>query len=384
MKMRQSIVTGAICAGVVGATFAVPAVAETSVTLYGLIDAGLVYQSGKLGRDDANRASVGGGSQSHFGTGDGLESGSRWGLRGVEDLGNGTSANFVLESGFSSRDGRAQQDGRLFGRQATIGLSNDSWGRIDLGRQSNLASNYLAGIDPFAVDFVQANIGTAFSGANTVRYDNMVMYQSPVWNGFQGGAGYSFNLDSVNMPATGFQTNRSSRAVTTGLMYTGGPLQVAVTYDEQMLSPVQPKPKQAIIGAAYDFEVVKVGLAYGWGKDGTLIGQAFDLTGGSTANSAINDANGNTNGAFTLQGLKINSYMAGLTVPVGAHSSVFGSWQRAAPNKGLDNLDVYSVGYTYELSKRTNLYAFASYADGVAFVDGSKMTFVGSGIRHQF
>lgn len=362
---------------------AIPAAAETSVTLYGLLDIGLMYQRNKLGSNDANNSELGSGSRSRFGLGDGLQSGSRWGLKGVEDLGGGTSAVFVLESGFSTRDGTRQQDGRLFGRQATVGLVNESLGRIDLGRQLNLASNYFAFIDPFALDFVQANMGTAFSAANTVRYDNTVMYQTPVWNGLQAGAGYSFSFDTVNQP-TGFQTNANSRAVTTGVMYTGGPLIVALTYDEQILTPSQPKPKQAIIGASYDFEVVKLGLAYGRGKDGTLIGQGFDLSGGATNGGAGTANGGGTNGMFTLSGLKINSYMAGLTAPIGGRSSVFGSWQRANPNKGLDNLNIYSLGYTYELSKRTNLYAFGTYADGAAFVEDNKATTVAVGLRHQF
>jgi GBP family porin len=385
MQMRKSILSSALLAGMAGVTsfaFVAPAMAETSVTLYGLLDSGLQYQNVRLGSGDANNVPGGRNSQSRFGMGDGQESGSRWGLKGTEDLGGGTSAVFVLESGFSTRDGTEQQGSRLFGRQSTIGLTNDAYGRLDFGRQTNLASNYFSGIDPFQVDFVQANMGTAFSSVNTVRYDNMVMYQSPVvLGGWQGGVGYSFNLDNLANPPTGFSTTDSSRAVTTGITYTGGPINFAMTYDEQFLSPSQPKPKAFVIGGSYDFSVVKLGLAYGRTKDGTLQGQAFDVTGGAT-NPNIDF--GNTDGSFTMQGLTINSYMVGASAPIGASTSLLASWQRASPNMGLDKLDVFSLGSMYTLSKRTNLYAFASYAQGVAFVEGTKETTVGVGFRHQF
>ncbi|XOT94945.1 porin, partial [Alcaligenes pakistanensis] len=124
----------------------------------------------------------------------GIQSGNRWGLKGSEDLGDGLRAVFVLESGFNLGDGNSAQGGRLFGRQATLGLAGDSWGQLDFGRQTNITSKYLSAIaDPFGGGFDQANIGGAFTSANTVRYDNMVMYQTPNFSGFQFGVGYSFN-----------------------------------------------------------------------------------------------------------------------------------------------------------------------------------------------
>src|SRR5690606_26557771 len=110
----------------------------------------------------------------------GVQNGSRWGLRGSEDLGDGLRAVFTLESGFNPNDGQQAQGGsltgqtRLFGRQATIGLASNAWGQLDFGRQTNIASKYFGSIDPFGAGFGQANIGTAFSSANTTRYDNMV------------------------------------------------------------------------------------------------------------------------------------------------------------------------------------------------------------------
>ncbi|CAM3892757.1 porin [Bordetella tumulicola] len=378
MKLTKTLLAGAILAGIGGT-----AVAETSVTLYGLIDVGLTYQRGKVGTDDANRPLYQGNYQSRIGMTNGIQSGSRWGLRGTEDLGDGLQAVFVLESGFGASNGNSSQGDRLFGRQATIGLQSESWGRLDLGRQTNIASKYFSSIDPFSLSYLNSTMGSAFSAANTVRYDNMVMYQTPSWGGFQAGIGYSFNVDDVDRPGE-FETGDNSRAVTAGVRYNNGPLNVALTYDQQFLYPSQPQPKQFILGAAYDFEVLKLSLAYGRTQDGVFLGQDFDLMGGLVNPNTPAKGQGGTNDAFTWDGLKINSYLVGVSAPIGGASNVFASWQRADPNKDLEAMDIYSVGYTYDLSKRTNLYSVASYADAAAFVDGNKMLTVGVGLRHRF
>ena len=370
MQMRKSLIVGAILAGFTGT-----ALAETSVTLYGLIDTGLIYQRAKLGRtDDAGSTS----NQSRFALQSGQQSGSRWGLRGVEDLGNGVSANFVLESGFSVNSGRHDNNDRLFGRQATVGLTS-ALGSIDFGRQTNVASRFLEGVDPFALDFYQANAGSTFAAANTVRYDNTVMYTSPYLAGFQFAGGYSFSIDDTAPGQPRFKTGGNSRAVTAGGRYVSGPLQVALTYDQQYLKPNQPRPKQAILGAAFDFEVVKLGAAYGYSKDGQISGPDLPLAEGRSDN-----AFGGTNGSFTWSGLKVHSYMLGASAPIGATSSLFGSVQRADPNQNLAPTNIYSLGTTHNLSKRTNLYAYGSYAENFAFIKGNKATTVGAGVRHQF
>ena len=114
-----------------------------------------------------------------------MNNGSRFGLRGAEDLGDGLRAIFTLEGGITPLNGKSGQSGRLFGRQATVGLADDSWGQLEFGRQANLASKYFSGpIDPFSGSFNLANMGTTFSATNTLRYDNLVLYQSPDWSGF--------------------------------------------------------------------------------------------------------------------------------------------------------------------------------------------------------
>src|SRR5690606_5577317 len=114
----------------------------------------------------------------------------------------------------------------------TLGLASDAWGQLDFGRQSNIASKYFGPLDPFGTGFSQAGAGASFSSANTVRYDNMIMYQTPNFSGFQFGVGYSFN---VNSPTQAWkisgQDDTNTKGITTGLRYENGPISLVGTYD---------------------------------------------------------------------------------------------------------------------------------------------------------
>lgn len=103
--MKKTLLAAALLAG-----FAGVAQAETSVTLYGIIDTGLGYNK-------ISGAAAEGVNGSRFGMINGVQNGSRWGLRGSEDLGDGLRAVFQLESGFNSGNGNSAQGGRLFGRK---------------------------------------------------------------------------------------------------------------------------------------------------------------------------------------------------------------------------------------------------------------------------
>ncbi|CAM4343383.1 porin [Bordetella muralis] len=372
--MKKTLLAAALLAG-----FAGVAQAETSVTLYGIIDTGIGYNKVKGDGWD---------SGSRVGMINGVQNGSRWGLRGTEDLGDGLQAVFQLESGFNSSNGNSAQGGRLFGRQATIGLQSDSWGRLDFGRQTNISSKYFGSIDPFGAGFNQANIGVGLSAANTVRYDNLVLYQTPSFSGFQAGVGYSFNADDENDEQTGFRTADNTRAITAGLRYQNGPLNVAFSYDQLNASnqmsqeATDATPRMYAIGGSYDFEVVKLALAYARTTDGWFGGQ------GINGASFSPDQRGLGSNLFA-DGFKANSYMVGLTAPIGGASKLFGSWQMVDPSNdrltgGDESMNVFSLGYTYDLSKRTNLYAYGSYIKNYAFLEDVKSTAVGVGIRHRF
>src|SRR6201992_3012784 len=97
--------------------FAPAAHAQSSVTLYGIIDAGLTYTNNQGGSHNFKETS-------------GSINGSRWGMRGSEDLGGGLKAIFTLENGFNITNGTLGQGGREFGRQAFVGLSSDRFGTV--------------------------------------------------------------------------------------------------------------------------------------------------------------------------------------------------------------------------------------------------------------
>ena len=113
----------------VGALFAGSAYAQSSVTLYGIVDTSIHY---------INNANQAGNSVTQMESG--AVSNSRWGLKGSEDLGGGNKALFVLESGFNSATGKMSSAGTLFNRQSFVGLQNKDLGTITLGRQYNFGS----------------------------------------------------------------------------------------------------------------------------------------------------------------------------------------------------------------------------------------------------
>lgn len=366
--------------------------AQSSVTLYGLIDTGIGYANVDGTYTDpatGRRTNI---DNSRIGSTTGTTAGSRWGLRGKEDLGDGLYAVFQLESGFDSRNGSSLQNSRLFGREATVGLGSAEWGEIRLGRQYNVAARYFSGMfgSSFGGGFNQLSTGAGlgFSSAYYVRYDNLVVYETPSLGGFKAAVGYAFNADDRRTTQTGFATADNTRAITAGLRYDNGPLMGFATYDQLNASnqlsqnQIDATPRSYIVGGSYDFEVFKVALAYNRITDGWFAGKSLP--------------NGGSIGAFTgtpsyafAKGFRSNSYMLAVAAPVGKSGGAFASWQRADANSkqltgGDSASNTYSLGYNYNLSKRTDLYAVASYTTNWAFLDNAKATEVNMGIRHRF
>jgi predicted porin len=382
MKLTNKMLAAALLALGVGSG---AAQAQSSVTLYGLLDGGLRYQSVSLANSDA---------VTNFGGAYGVQSGNRFGLRGTESLGNGNSAIFQLENGFDLGNGNSQQGGRIFGRQAWFGLENKGWGDVRLGRMTNLASDWLVGgIDPFSAGFGQLNMGHAFTSGNTLRLDNTLMYRSPTMSGFQAGLGYSFATGLTSNGGTtgyGFETSNNSRQITAGLKYANGPVYAAASYDKAYAADSSAMSGQSVnnwsLGASYDFKVVKLAAGYGQTRDGFWAGSGAGGAGASLATGP----NGNTSALVFAPGVGYNSYIVGATVPVNAVSRVLLSWTMVAPNTNMkdaynaQNQSSYNLGYTYDFTKRTNLYAYAGQSVNYATVDTAKSTVVGVGMRHQF
>lgn len=173
--MKKYCIAGLLaCSGTV-------AHAQSSVTLYGLIDEGLTFNSNQ------------GGHRAYTAAGSDMQ-GSRWGFRVVEDLGGGLKAIATLESGFDINSGLSSQGSRLFGRQAFVGLSSADYGTLTLGRQYDLVFDYIQplsdvvsfgayGGHPLDNDNVEDNF----------RVNNTVKYKSPTYGGFNAEAMYSFS-----------------------------------------------------------------------------------------------------------------------------------------------------------------------------------------------
>ena len=267
MKFTQKMLAATLLA--LGISSAANA-ADSSVTLYGILDAGIQGSSQSLSN---------GYSSSNVGLASGVQQGSRFGIKGSEDLGSGLRATFTVEGGFNLGSGASQQNGTMFGRQSWVGLESDSLGYARLGKQYNFATDYVGAIDPFLLGFGQANMGTAFGAANTTRYNNMVKYQSPTWNGLTAGVGYSFANGLASLytdpgsfgytPANtyNYATSNNARTLTAGIKYVTGPLTVVGSYDvmygaADVVGSNAANPSQWIVGGAYDFSIAKVAAAY--------------------------------------------------------------------------------------------------------------------------
>jgi len=298
MVLLPKILFATLCSGLAAyglfSSVSIAAAQQSGVTLYGILDLGITYETVRrdVSESTPNQSPL---NQTLFGISNGVQSGSRWGLKGRESLGQGVSVDFVLEGGFNPAQGVSSQGGRLFGRQSTLGLAMQDVGRFDIGRQINLASNYLLNIDPFAEGFGQANIGASFGSANTTRYGNLVLLQAKPIEGLTLGAGYSFATQlsaiytqgqscvatqscSAQAGTYNFSSSQNLRALTLGAHYKSGPTEAAFVYDKLYGDPSQTDggtgPSAWILGGAYDFNLVRLSLAIGRTSNGFFSGQS--------------------------------------------------------------------------------------------------------------
>lgn len=345
--------------------------AESTVSLYGIADA-------FVGSRQTTGISLGGGNlvtleqrQSVLDSG-GLN-GSRWGLKGAEDLGGGLKANFVLESGFDISNGAST--GALFGRQAFVGLSGD-FGALSLGRQygayDNVRGAFLSaqGNSPafdatngvpltqtlvnFAVNgaftpSVATDINTAAVGGRIgawagyqARIDNSIRYATPNISGFQAAVVYGFGEDK-NVPAN----TAASKNASFSLTYVNGPLALGLAHqDDELVKDFH--LKNTAIGGNYDLGLAKIFLAYNQAKYTGLAKQ--------------------------------NEWSVGVRAPLGATTLV----AQYARSNGDDLGKSQSLGLSaeYSLSKRTT--AYGAFNQTRAYENLVKNNAFGLGVRHTF
>lgn len=340
MMIHKRTILAVACISALGGA----AQAQSSVTLYGLIDVNLTH----LNYGDTL------GSNSTWLMNDGTVNGvygSRWGIRSTEDLGGGLKTQVVLESGFGIDTGASFQGGRLFGRQAFIALISDNYGELRIGRQYT------------PTDGVNGAIGAPLNGlamnpslpvTNTTgslpqwvtpgRLDNLVQYISPKFGGF----------DFALLAAPGEGVNDQYQGVR--VSYAGGKFATSAAYEwNKDKTTGSATNKLASAAAYYNFGPVKV-------------------TGGLQRASELNLNPGNSGGLTNLTvtgpttfvANQTETYTVGVAVPVSAQLTAgmnYYNTKYSGAGQSL-NLAKIGIGARYALSKNTELYTAFTGASG--------------------
>ena len=292
-----------------------------NVTLYGKIDQGFQVQSKKVDGKDRDTTWKGV---------SGISSGSRWGLKGTEQIADGYTVGFVLESGFDGMDATFGDKDRLFNRDAFLTL-NTPFGMLTVGRTGKLSDGNTGDIiagkaSPFGTSYkLASSTKTTFVGFDTNRTDRAVRYVSPKFAGVQVHAEYA----NMNGEATASTKQRYGGI---GVSYANGPFYAAMTAETiRMPAGVAGDDPQAYgLAANYDFGVAKVFAGYQYAKESAKWGD-------------------------------LNAGTLGVSAPV-AGGMLMAS---VAYAKGDDSHSLTSgaIGYKYSLSKRTYVYTDLAYAE---------------------
>lgn len=316
MKQLIPLAAALACSG--------PALAQSSVTLFGIVDAAYSHGSGSI--SDRDQLTSGGNNS------------SRVGFRGTEDLGGGLSASFWLEAQFNADNGSGVATnlnnqapatgsatgggGLTFNRRSTVSLAGP-WGEVRLGRDYTGHYRNRVDTDPFNVVGVgasQVNVGT-LAGQTSTRASNVIGYfLPPKLGGFFGQAQYYLGENPSGTPTEDDGTGFSLRAG-----YNGGPLTVSGAYARTQMASGDIVSSN--IGAIYDAKVVRLTGAYF--RDETRSAAPFEGTG----------------------------YTLGAIVPVGA-GEIKGALSDYGSDAGTEpRTRKLALGYVHNLSKRTALYA---------------------------
>lgn len=326
--------TLALCATVLtGAN----ASAQSSVTLYGVADAGVEYLNNAV----ASTGTVPDNAVGHnlFALQSGNMSGSRWGLRGKVDLGGNLQGVFLLESGFALDSGLSSQGGRLFGRGAWVGLQN-SWGQVSLGRQTAPIYDFGARLDPMQI-IGRYSIAAQDPAIGGSRADNSIKYKGDFGDLKLAGL-YSFNNNNQEV-AGNFTNGREHGA---SAIYSINSLSFGVAYQQANRSSATVLTTNSFIrriaaGATYDIGTVTLyaGYRYAHAFNGRI------LPGARVANTASNLA------------------WAGVRTEVTPALTLVGAaYYQNLRNAGSGNPWQFSGMADYMFSKQTNLYMLVSYA----------------------
>ena len=225
--MKKSLLAVTLGAALAGLSVSAGA---AEVQVYGLIDTSLSYV-----HSDADRPGID--STDKFTMENAKEFGSRFGIKGSEDLGNGYKVGFVLESGIKSDDGSLDQGGKLFGRESHVDV-HAPWGKLSFGLMPVFGSTLGAdglfrAIDPLFANYTVAFGSGMVTASSWTRVDNAVSYVSPTFAGFTGYAMYSFK-NSTAVGGTEGHGGDSDRYAALGARYLNGPLELVLLGDTTM------------------------------------------------------------------------------------------------------------------------------------------------------
>ena len=337
--MQKKLIALAVAAAASTGAFA----QSSNVQIYGVVDYGYTI------RHDRNQAAKDAGiSKTNSAFNSGQAAGSRIGFKGVEDLGNGLKAVFVLERGFALDTGSDINTGDNvsgFNRQAYVGLSG-SYGTVVGGLVYTPYYTLVSGLDPFADGTVGTyhNVKGDINGLfNPVRVNNTVAYVSPSWSGFNFTAAYSNNAladdsatrNAANDNVYALAGNYVAPDWNAGLSY-----HYIAAGKEAGVARGLKGVHNITLGGAYDFKAVKVSAFVSYDK-----------------------ANAKTEGFFpnNKKSLSQTNFMLGAVAPFGKHA-VKGSVNYSYNSKNqYGKAWQFAVGYDYNFSKRTNFYAAYSY-----------------------
>jgi predicted porin len=337
--MKKTMIALAALGAMAGAAHA-----QSSVTLYGLVD---VYMGESTTKTQAGTTAKKGMSMSSGGL-----NGSRWGLRGAEDLGGGLKATFQLEAGFNVDDATPNNAAKSFDRTAKVGLSG-GFGTVEFGRQYTRLFNMVDSYDAQGTDSFSSALGAIGGGVmgTSVRWDNSIVYSAPAMGGFSVSAQYAFGENGTPALSAG-----KSMGLLAG--YASGPVSVHAVYESTKAIGGAASMKYTGIGGSYDFGMVK---AFG---------------------QFLNQKDGVANG------VRENAYVLGLSVPMGAgtFNAGFGNERQKTAGVKSGKTSSYGIEYRYDLSKRTTLYAGLSHVKETAVPAGTftKDQMYGIGMRHKF
>lgn len=360
--MRKSL----LALAVIG-SFASVAHAQSSVTIYGIIDASVAYNS-KVA------TGVGSATGNRAGVDSGAIKGSRIGFKGSEDLGGGLKAVFNLENGFNVDSGAAAQNGTLFGRTATVGLSGN-FGTVLLGRQKDFIDDLSAYNSVNDFGGLVSNVHAKdLDRTNGERVNNSIRYNTPNINGFYGSVIYGFG-ENAGSTSTG-------QSYGIGGAYANGPFGIGLAYFQAKKASVTGLASSDVnsssattcatgagnvgdtclktftLASSYQlgnaklfgsWSQVKLPLAQAGGAASFSAASAASFTGDSTAQFAVGGINND----------KTNIFDIGVNYALSSSLSLLGSVQYARVNfvnAANGKMVQLNLGAKYALSKRTSLY----------------------------